>query len=76
MDQPTNRDILNIAAAIDDIAASAAIEDALRTKPLSRQEQINEATVRIIHETGDPDQIRQADFLMDWYKLGGFRDGA
>jgi hypothetical protein len=75
-DEPTPRDILNVAAVIDDLAASAAIEDALRTEPLTRQEQINEVLVRQVHEHGDPDQIRQADFLMDLYKVGAFRGDA
>lgn len=76
MDQPTDQDVLNVVAALGNLAGAAAIEDAFRAEPLSRQEQVNEAAVRIIRETGDPHQIRMADFLMDSYKVGAFRGDA
>lgn len=72
-EQPTDHDVLVVADAINMLAADAAIEDALRTRPLTRQEQINEAAVRIIHETGTPREIAAADVLMDLYKVGAFR---
>lgn len=73
---PTTREVLSLAAAIDELAAAAAIEDAFRTEPLTRQEQLNEILVRQVHEAGDPDAIRKADFLMDAYKLGRARGDA
>lgn len=70
---PTDRDVLVVAALVDNLASAAAIEDAFRTEPLTRQEQVNEAAVRIIHETGTPEEIAAADVLMDLYKVGAFR---
>ncbi|MFE4701082.1 hypothetical protein ACFRIC_28885 [Streptomyces sp. NPDC056738] len=73
---PTAQDVLNLAAAIDQFAADAAIEDAFRTEPLTPQEQLNEVLVRQVHESGDPHEIRKADFLMDAYKLRRARGDA
>lgn len=73
---PTTQDVLNVAAAIDLFAADAAIEDALRDRPLTPDEQRAEALYREIRAAGDPDKIRQADFLMDAYKLRAFRGDA
>lgn len=75
MEQPTDHDVRVVAALVDNLASAAAIEDAFRTEPLSRQEQINEAAVRWIHENGTPEEIAAADVLMDLYKVGAFRAG-
>lgn len=74
-EQPTARDVLVVAALVDNLAGAAAIEDAFRSEPLTRQEQINEVMLRQIHEHGDPEAIATADVLMDLYKVGGFRTG-
>ncbi|MER5468041.1 hypothetical protein [Streptomyces sp. NPDC002685] len=76
MTEATDRDVLNVAAALDRLAADAAIEDAFRDEPPTRDEQLAEVLVRQVHETGDPNEIRKADFLMDLYKLGMFRGDA
>lgn len=76
MEQPTDQDVLNVAALVDNLAADAAIEDAFRTEPPTRDEQLAEVLVRQVHEAGDPHEIRKADFLMDLYKLGMFRGDA
>jgi hypothetical protein len=75
-EQPTDRDVLVVAALVDNLASAAAIEDAFRTEPLTYQEQINEILVRQIHEHGDPQAIAAADILMDLYKVGLFRGDA
>lgn len=74
--QPTDRDTLVVAALVDNLASAAAIEDAFRTEPLTRQEQINEVVMRQIRETGDREAIATADVLMDMYKTGMFRGDA
>ncbi|MFD9430319.1 hypothetical protein [Streptomyces sp. NPDC060002] len=74
--QPTDRDTLVLAALVDNLASAAAIEDAFRTEPLSRQEQINEVVMRQIRETGDAKAIATADVLMDMYKTGLFGSDA
>lgn len=73
--QPTARDVLVVAALVDNLASAAAIEDAFRTEPLTRQERINEAAVEYIHEHGTVEEIGAADVLMDLYKTGQFRGG-
>ncbi|WP_406255452.1 hypothetical protein [Streptomyces chartreusis] len=74
-DKPTDYDVLVVAGLADNLASAAAIEDAFRTEPLTRQEQINEILMRQARETGDPTVIGAADVLMDLYKTGGFRAG-
>ncbi|MFJ6846409.1 hypothetical protein ACIQRE_27520 [Streptomyces griseoluteus] len=74
-EQPTSRDVLVVAALRDNLMSAAAIEDAFRTEPLTRQEQVNEVLLRQVRENGDPEAIAAADFLMDLYKTGGFRGG-
>lgn len=61
---PTDRDVLNVAAAIALIAADAAIEDALAPRPPSESDELNAALIR---QAGPP-----GDFLNDLYKLGVF----
>ncbi|MFF4566192.1 hypothetical protein [Streptomyces sp. NPDC001435] len=75
-EQPTDDDVFNVAALVDNLASAAAIEDAFRTEPLTRQERINEVLLRQIHEHGDPEAIATADVLMDMYKVGLFRGDA
>ncbi|MGW0169503.1 hypothetical protein ACWDWT_30645 [Streptomyces sp. NPDC003343] len=70
-EQPTDRDVLNVAAAIDNFIIDGALEDALRINPKTRQEQINELAVEKIHETGTPKEIATADFLLASYRLFG-----
>jgi hypothetical protein len=72
---PTDYDVLVVAGLADNLASAAAIEDAFRTEPLTRQEEINEVLMRQARETGDPAVIAAADVLMDLYKTGGFRAG-
>lgn len=74
-EQPTDRDVLVVAGLVDDLLANASIEDAFRSEPLTRQEQINEVLMRQIREHGDPQAIAAADILMAQYKTGGFRTG-
>ena len=66
---PTDRDVLVVAGAIDSFIIDAAIEDALRVEPKTRQEQINELAVEKIHETGSPQDIATADSLLAAYRL-------
>lgn len=68
-DQPNEWDVLNVAACIDSFIVDGAIEDALRVEPKTRQEQINELAVQKIHESGTPQEIAAADFLLASYRL-------
>lgn len=72
MEQPTDRDILNAAAIVDDLAASAAIERAFHDRPPTPLEEINAATIARICRSSDPVKARAALLLDDLYATGAF----
>ncbi|MFJ3635231.1 hypothetical protein [Streptomyces sp. NPDC090112] len=72
-DPITDRDILNIAAAVDLLHADAVIEDALNPKPL-----LDPETLDLIHaglDSGDPVKARATEILVDMYRAGLLKGG-
>ncbi|MDW8804616.1 hypothetical protein PV439_11755 [Streptomyces scabiei] len=75
-DQPTVRDVLALAAAVDLLAADAAIERAFSARPVTPRDEMNEATIRRICRLGDPVKARAALILDDLTTLEAHRAGA
>lgn len=67
-DQPTAQDVLNVAAAIDDVDASALIEDAFA--PPDPLDELIALKMRQASESGDPIRARTAQLMFNNYRLG------